>query len=533
MLISVFNIKEAALHSGLIRITFFAFLFVFIASFNSMAAGNQRLALVIGNSNYSFASLKNPVNDASDIAAALQKQGFTVTLKKNAGLREMEEAVRDFGKRLKQGGVGLFYYAGHGLQVEGINYLVPVNARISKDSDVKYETMDAGMILDEMANANNGLNIVILDACRDNPFSRSFRSVNRGLAVVGKAPVGSYISYSTGPGQVALDGEGRNSPFAHALMQYMTMPGLVIEEVFKNVRQKLNQDTGGKQIPWELSSLQGDFFFDSSKRTTAGAVQAISEKKAGTEPVAVAGTSAAKPKKDLPPAFTDPFTAMEFILVKGGCFQMGDNFGEGDNHERPVHEVCLDSYYMGKHEVTQGQWGKVMKNNPSHFRKCGDPCPVESVAWTDAMAFIAELNSMSGQKYRLPTEAEWEFSARDGGRQEKWAGTSSDVKLDEYAWYDANSDDRTHPVGLKKPNGLGLYDMSGNVWEWTQDRYGRNYYQTSPRDNPPGPEDGTMRVLRGGCWLDRSRDCRASIRFLFPVGNAFKSIGFRLVREAY
>ena len=521
------------MHFGLIRIAFLTFLLVFIASFNSIASEDQRLALVIGNSNYGFAPLKNPVNDASDIAAALQKQGFTVTLKKNAGLKVMEEAVRDFGKRLKRGGVGLFYFAGHGLQVEGINYLVPVSARISKESDVKYETMDAGMILDEMANANNGLNIVILDACRDNPFSRSFRSANRGLAVLGKAPAGSYISYSTGPGQVALDGEGRNSPFASTLMHYMTMPGLAIEQVFKNVRQKLNQDTGGKQIPWELSSLQGDFFFHPAKRTAAGAAQTIPETKTAAGSAAVARTSVEKPKKDLPFTFTDPVTGMEFILVRGGCFQMGDNFGDGENHERPIHEVCLDGFYMGKHEVTQAQWRKVMKNNPSHFRDCGDSCPVESVPWTDAMAFIAELSSMSGQKYRLPTEAEWEFAARDGGRQEKWAGTSSDVKLADYAWYDANAEDRIRPVGRKKPNGLGFYDMSGNVWEWTQDWYGENYYQASTRDNPPGPEDGTTRVLRGGCWLDRARDCRASIRYSFPAGNAFKSIGFRLVRGAY
>ncbi len=167
--------------------------------------------------------------------------------------------IADFGNRLKRGGVGLFYYAGHGLQANGVNYLIPVGARIEKESDVKYETVDAGRILDEMANANNGLNIVILDACRDNPYSRSFRSASRGLAIVNTAPVGTFISYSTGPGSVARDGDGRNSPYTAALLQFMKRPGLTIEDVFKGVRQRLRKETG--QVPWELSSLEGKFFF--------------------------------------------------------------------------------------------------------------------------------------------------------------------------------------------------------------------------------------------------------------------------------
>jgi hypothetical protein len=252
------------MNSVLTRITLLTLCLLFIIPIQSHAATGQRLALVIGNSNYESSPLRNPVNDASDMALALQKAGFTVVLKKNADLQTMEEAIEDFGNKLKLGGVGLFYYAGHGLQVNGVNYLIPIRARINKETDVRYKAVDAGRVLDEMANANNGLNVVILDACRDNPFTRSFRSSSRGLAVISTAPTGTFMAYSTGPGQVARDGEGRNSPFTSALLDSIKVPGLPIEQVFKRVRQKLDASTGGRQVPWELSSIKGDFYFNPS-----------------------------------------------------------------------------------------------------------------------------------------------------------------------------------------------------------------------------------------------------------------------------
>jgi len=224
----------------------------------SIAASEQRTALVIGNSAYENGNLTNPVNDAGDMASALRRLGFEVILKKNIHHRDMEEAIEDFGNRLKRGGVGLFYYAGHGIQINGVNYLIPIGAKIKKESDVRFEAVDANRILDEMGYANNGLNIIILDACRDNPLARSFRSSNRGLAIISSAPEGSFISYATGPGQVAMDGEKKNSPYTAALLKYMNVPGLPIEQVFKNVRISLE---GLKQTPWELSSLKGEFYF--------------------------------------------------------------------------------------------------------------------------------------------------------------------------------------------------------------------------------------------------------------------------------
>jgi uncharacterized caspase-like protein len=216
---------------------------------------------------YSSGPLKNPVNDAADMAAVLKKLGFIVTLKKNAKLQEMDEAIEELGNKLKRGGVGLFYYAGHGVQVNGANYLLPIGAKINKEADVKYQAVDANRILDEMATANNGLNIVILDACRDNPFVRSFRNASRGLAIVSSAPSGTFISYSTSPGNVARDGDGRNSPYAAALIKFMQKPGVTISDVFINVRKKLKKETD--QVPWELSSLEGEFYFVPGSSKTA------------------------------------------------------------------------------------------------------------------------------------------------------------------------------------------------------------------------------------------------------------------------
>jgi len=223
--------------------------------------------------------------------------------------------------------------------------------------------------------------------------------------------------------------------------------------------------------------------------------------------------------------WVEPTTGMEFVWVEGGCFQMGDTFEDGDNDEKPVHEVCVKSFGMSRYEVTQGQWQKIMGNNPSRFTK-GKNYPVEQVSWDDTQGFIRKLNSHSGRCFRLPTEAEWEYAARSGGKKEKYAG-SGDV--DRLAWYNGNSGGSTHPVGTKEPNGLGLYDMSGNVWEWSSDRYGKNYYQQSPRNNPQGPSSGSFRVIRDGCWNGSPWLARSANRDRFMPGYRLDNLGFRLV----
>ena len=244
------------------------FLFLSIPAFaqndRDIKRQNHRTALIIGNSAYQTVPLKNPVNDAEDMTATLRKMGFTVILKKNADLRTMEDTIRYFGKQLRGGGVGLFYFAGHGMQVDGRNYLIPIDAKIESETDVKYESVDAGRVLGKMEDAENQINIVILDACRNNPFSRNFRTSERGLARM-DAPKGSLIAYATAPGEVAADGPERNGIFTKYLMKHMIAPNVPIELVLKQARIDVARATGGRQIPWESSSLMGNFYFNSRK----------------------------------------------------------------------------------------------------------------------------------------------------------------------------------------------------------------------------------------------------------------------------
>ncbi len=219
------------------------------------------------------------------------------------------------------------------------------------------------------------------------------------------------------------------------------------------------------------------------------------------------------------------------VLVKGGCYQMGDTFGDGKDNEKPVHEACVDDFYMGKYEVTQILWEAIMGDNPSTFKGC-DQCPVEKISWNDAQEFINKLNQKTGEHYRLPTEAEWEYAARSGGKDEKYAGTSDESGLGDYAWYKEDVDSRSHPVGQKKPNGLELYDMNGNVWEWVADWYGEGYYSGSPKNNPKGPDSGQSRMLRGGSWYGLPENTRATSRYWRGPALRNYNYGFRLAVSA-
>ena len=222
--------------------------------------------------------------------------------------------------------------------------------------------------------------------------------------------------------------------------------------------------------------------------------------------------------------------SFEMVYVEGGTFRMGATEEQGDDvwdDEKPVHRVTLSSYLIGRHEVTQALWREVMGDNPSKDKQGGD-YPVVSVSWFDCQEFIKKLNSRTGMKFRLPTEAEWEYAARGGNRSKDYKYAGSD-NLDEVGWYEDNSGGHTHPVGLKKPNELGLYDMSGNVYEWCQDRYGD--YTAEAQTNPTGSQSGKCgnRVLRGGSSWISARYCRVSYRGSFDPGGRSVNYGLRLV----
>ncbi len=217
----------------------------------------------------------------------------------------------------------------------------------------------------------------------------------------------------------------------------------------------------------------------------------------------------------------------KMVYVEGGTFTMGATAEQGSDawgYERPAHEVTLSDYYISETVVTQELWKAVMGNNPSNWK--GDKLPVERVSWEEAQEFIQKLNQEPGRTFRLPTEAEWEYAAR-GGKQSKGYKYSGSDTIDEVAWYDRNSGGKTHPVKDMKANELGLYDMSGNVWEWCNDWYGE--YSSDAQPNPQGPTKGDYRMLRGGSWYSHAGDCRVSYRYYRKPSIQYNSVGFRLV----
>jgi formylglycine-generating enzyme required for sulfatase activity len=222
--------------------------------------------------------------------------------------------------------------------------------------------------------------------------------------------------------------------------------------------------------------------------------------------------------------FTSPKLGAKFVLIPAGTFTMGSPESElGRGADETQHQVKISwSFYLQTTEVTQGQWKRVMGSNPSYFGNC-DNCPVEQVSWNDVQKFISKLNAREGtDKYRLPTEDEWEYAARAGSQSDRYGD------IDDIAWYDTNSGNKTHTVGQKLPNAWGLYDMLGNVWEWVEDRY--EDYQAGSLTDPVGPSSGVNRVRRGGSWFDSAKSCRMAARLKHPPEYGDLSLGFRLAR---
>ena len=224
--------------------------------------------------------------------------------------------------------------------------------------------------------------------------------------------------------------------------------------------------------------------------------------------------------------WVSPSTQIKFLKIPAGCFQMGSN--QGFKFEAPVHKVCVDTFYLGKYEVTQKQWAILNKNNLSRFK--GDNNPVQRVSWTDAKDYIKKLNdSESTTKYRLPTEAEWEYAARGGTSTEFFWGDKID---NDFVWYFGTSNYKTHPVGSKKPNPFGLYDVLGNVWEWVEDWFSKEYFKISPIKNPKGPSTGRFKVKRGGSQANLISHIKSHTRYRAPVNRRHYINGFRIAFSA-
>ncbi len=551
----------------------FLILAVSILVAQTTVAEPKRVALVIGNSRYDAGPLVNPSNDADSISDVLTALGVTVTKKKDVTKPQMEAAVDAVTSNLQRGDMCLIFYAGHGMQMEKQNYLVPLKAQLDRPQHVKQRCVTVSYLLDALRFSECSLKVVVIDACRNNPF-RSLTRTRSGLLKLDGAPEGTIVSFSTSPRTTALDGQGSNSPFAKHLTNVMRTKGdtLEIVRLFREASRAVKQETG--QVPYlEFDATMPDYFLNSGRPMNS---------------------------KPSVPALRDDITnsiGMQLTLIPAGEFMMGSGISTEEvarrfakweakaeyyTDEHPQHRVKISKpFYMGVHEVTRGQFrrfvtatghkteaetdgeggygwneadGKSEGRDPKYtWRETGfqqtDAHPVVNVTWNDAVAFCRWLSSENGVQYRLPTEAEWEYACRAGTNTLYSNGNdpeglakvgnvmdgSAKTKMTKYQNQPLFIDGRdgfafTAPVGQFPVNAFGLHDMHGNVYEWCSDWYGEDYYANSPDTDPRGPSSGSFRVLRGGSWFSRPYYVRSSYRSRNPADFRSFSYGFRVVR---
>ena len=515
----------------------------------------------------------------------------------------MDKALNSFTSGLTNSDEAVFYYSGHGANVNGVNYLIPVGREIYDEDDLPYNAFNCSLAMGKLQRAR--VSVMVLDACRDNPF-RGVKSGSKGLANMQCKAGSQYIIFATEQGKTASDGRGKYSPFTESFVKYLDEPEPV-EIMMRSVITEVKAKTSDKQIPWASGSLEVDFRF---ARATGNSPTKVRQSETKTPKVqtvhnygsiVVSSTREAKVYVDgsytgkVSPAASlkisdvavgdhsleartsgsreskslyvskDQQSTVHFsfmVYVEGGSFKMGSY--EGASREKPVHKVTVAPFYIGKYVVTQEEWKEVMGSNPSNWK--GDNVPVEQVSWYDAIkycnlrslaeglkpcysisgstnpeywgavpkdnndaAWDAVTCNFSANGYRLPTEAEWEFAARGGVRSKGYQYSGSN-DYGTVAWYDENSGSQTHVVGAKAANELGIYDMSGNVYEWCWDWY--SGYGSSPQANPTGPKTGNYRLLRGGSWLSIATYCRVSDRFSNSPYRSGSNFGFRLCRTA-
>jgi formylglycine-generating enzyme required for sulfatase activity len=539
--------------------------FLFLVSafylFGSAANAEKRVALIIGNSAYTNAGeLKNPKNDATDLAAALKSLSFDVVLATDLNKRDFDEKIRDFTKMLASADVGVFFYAGHGLQANGLNYLIATDAKLEAERDLDWETIRLDLLLAQMEREVK-TNIIFLDACRNNPFAGKLaRTMSRGpspsggLATV-TSGVGTFISFATAPGRVASDGAAHNSPFSAALKKHVLEPGLSINDLMIEVRKEVYSATNGNQVPWDHSALLGRFYFNEGTATASAAApkpevkvalqsatnpstvaRGIPEDQAAAKALAVNAELALEPGK----AFKECPTCPEMVVVPPGSFVMGSTKEEVGRFpdEGPQRKVTISQQFaVARFAVSFEEWDACLAdkgcNGFAPATKLGSQGkqPVTGISWPDAKAYAAWLSSKTGKSYRLLAEAEREYVARAGSTTTYWWG-------DEIGKGSANCDGcgsiwdgkQSAPVGSFRPNAFGLHDLHGNVWEWVEDCYEGNY-QGSPNDGSARTTGNCVsRVLRGGAFNTPPRSLRSANRGRFRSDVRFLDIGFRLAR---
>ncbi|OIO53759.1 MAG: hypothetical protein COX57_04665 [Alphaproteobacteria bacterium CG_4_10_14_0_2_um_filter_63_37] len=543
-----------------------------------LAPPSKRIALVIGNDQYrSVTPLRNAVADSTAVAKALQEAGFTVTLQHNVDLSSVKQALRQFKTALAEGDEALFFFSGHGVQLGGANYLLPVDIVSDSEDQVRDDALALQRVLDDMSERKVRFALAIVDACRDNPFATQGRGAGgpKGLAAT-RADNGQLILFSAGSGQQALDNLGEddrnpNGVFTRVFIQEMNRPGVEVHQVLHNVRSQVVQlakSVGHDQMPALYDQMQGGFYFHTLQAGQGGEdapaavkaeIQAWQAIQNSTDPAdfrryverypngafvplaRIKGRTLVIDNRFEPKIDIYTVAEVEFALVEipGGSFEMGFT-QQYRNAEQPRHTVTLPPFQMMQTEVTQRLWQAVMGSNPSKHQ--GDDLPVEQVSWQMAQSFVAKLNQMTGQHFSLPSESQWEYAARAGTITDAFWGSAylPDEKIGRYAWFSFNNDDQTHPVAQKEPNPWKLYDMAGNVSEWCQDAYHESYKESRGRGGL-APDDGTpweakglenYKVVRGGfahfLWPGRG-DMTSSGRAMWYDNQSSPRIGLRLV----
>ena len=481
-----------------------------LAAASGTAWAQKRVALLIGNSAYASAPLVNPANDAADLATALKARGFETVVALNTTKRDITARVRSFADQITPGTVALFYYAGHGMQVRGRNYILPVDAKVQSEGDVVEQGVEIDAVLQRLEGKGAAINLVILDACRNNPFTAAKGS---GLAAV-DAPKGSLVAFATSPGKVALDGKGRNGVYTKHLLANLNAPGMRVEDVFKRVRVGVTEESQGQQVPWENTSLTTDFYFipPSGDTATAGAPDAEQQRLQ----MAIATRNKAELRKylELSPTGrmrTQVAAAYESVIAAEPTRSAVEPSYVRDCPDCPrMVTMGSGSKAIGAFPVTVADYERCVQARACEKRDVGefgvDKHPAINVSWHDAVKYTQWLSQRTKQKYRLPTEAEW-VDAVEAGRYVGEGSTRRLVPFVEcrsgngydrsaalvagFPWRESACNDgfpQTSPVGVFLPNALGMYDWAGNVWQWT----------STCADAKKSPCE--KYVLKGGSW---------------------------------
>jgi formylglycine-generating enzyme required for sulfatase activity len=531
------------------RVLFWLCLSGVLATLLSSALSQQRparVALIIGNASYPDTStpLSTTIRDARTLAEEFRRSEFDVDLKENVGKEDMQRAIDAFTGKIRNGMAALFYFSGYGIQVGRQTYLIPVNAQVWTEADVRRDGISVDALLAEMQRKGAKVKIVILDAARRNPFERRFRASAAGLAAL-DAPDGTLAMFSAAPGKVINDGSGANSLFVSELIKELRSPNLTAEEVFNRARVGVSRASNNEQVPWVASSLVEEFYFGAGRPVaTPAPTPTPAPAPAPTPTPAPAPTQTTTPTPTPAPApsggstragdtFRDCSDCTELVVVPAGSFDMGSPA----EYENPVHRVTIAKpFAIGRYEVTFDEWDKCVDEGGCKYRPEDRDWgrgkrPAVNLSWLDAKTFTTWLSQKTGQTYRLPSEAEWEYAARGGANSPYWWGR--DVGTRQANCRDCNTGEgqKTSPVGSYKANGFGLHDTAGNVAEWVEDCWNDNYRGAPNNGSAWAAGQCRLRGLRGGSFDSQAKNLRSTSRFRYDSDVRYVANGFRVVRE--